>query len=570
MTLSSRSQTLRHYRISESRRLLAIATLVASAPLAASAQSRPAAPVPHLMVTTFAASEPGLGVQAAEAIRAQITRNLDDKKLLVISKKDVDATLNASGYSTTESLASNDARALAVLLRADEYMEGTVTKTPAGVKVDARLVLARDNSIQQPLPSAEAARLDQAAQIVAKNYVAARAQLDAEKNCANLFRAGKYKEAEQAARAGLAKYPNATIAGVCLGNAFNAQNQTDSVLAVALRILAIDPRNISALRWEADIYQTRKDPRAIQALTQLLAADPSNDKLRDQVVNDLAASGQATLAVPIIQEALRNNPGEPKLLRTAWLVFLAAKQYDLAVATGADMIKADTAAADTTYFMRTAAAYAAANQYQKAADALAAGAVKFPNNATILMNEASALSKAGNNAAALTAARRAVTLNPKVDGGYAQLALIYGAMNQPDSVMSIIRLASSNGGDKSTLAKVALSQGNAAYKAGNASKNRADLQRAMLFLKLSDQLDPSKDAKFLLGVSAFSVGQSAITEAQTSKSCPLARLAKESFGTAQENVPAGLESYADAAKQILNAIPQYMPATDEMVKRYCK
>jgi tetratricopeptide (TPR) repeat protein len=220
--------------------------------------------------------------------------------------------------------------------------------------------------------------------------------------------------------------------------------------------------------------------------------------------------------------------------------------------------------------MRTAAAYAASNQYQKAADALAAGAVKYPNNATILMNEASALSKAGNNAAALTAARRAVTLNPKVDGGYAQLALIYGAMNQPDSVMSIIRLASTNGGDKSTLAKVALSMCNAAYKTGNASKNRNDLQRAMAFCKLSDQLEPSSDAKFLLGVSAFTVGQSAITEAQTSKSCPLARLAKESFGTAQENVPAGLQSYQDAAKQILTAIPQYTPATDEMVKRFCK
>jgi tetratricopeptide (TPR) repeat protein len=561
---------LRHYRISGQRKLLALAAFATAAPFAGASAQRPAAPPPKVMVTTFAGSEPGLGVQTAEAIRSRISKDADDTKLTVISQKDINSTLTASGYSTTESLASNDARALAMLLRADEYMEGTVIRTPTGVKVDARMVLARDNTIQQPLPPAEAARLDQAAQMVSKSYLAARAQLDAEKKCADLFRAGKYKEAEQAARAGLLKYSTGTMAAVCLGNALNAQNQTDSVLAVSQRILAIDPRNISALRWSADIYQTRKDPRATQALISLMAADPGNDKLRNEVINDLARTRQFDLAVPIIEEALRNNPGDANLLHLAWLVYLGATKYDLAFQTGAELIKADTAAADSTYYIRTAGAYAAQNQYQKAADALATAAAKYPGNASITLNQASALSKAGNNTAALAAAQRAVSLNPKIEGGYAQLALIQGALNQPDAAMATLRTAASNGADKSTLAKVALAQGNAAYKAGNASKNRADLQRAMQFLKLSDQLDPSPDAKFLLGVSAFTVGQSAIVEAQTSKSCQLARLAKESFATAQENVPAGLQSYADAAKQVLTAIPQYTPATDEMVKRFCK
>ncbi|HEV2007164.1 MAG TPA: tetratricopeptide repeat protein [Burkholderiales bacterium] len=342
------------------------------------------------------------------------------------------------------------------------------------------------------------------------------------------------------------------------------------MLAVAERILAVDPRNISALRWAADIYQTRKDPRAIKALTALMAADPGNEKLRDQVVNDLAASGQAAMAVPIIQEALKNNPGDPKLLRTAWLVFLAAKQYDLAAATGAELIKADTAAADTTYFIRTAGAYAAQNNYQKAAEALKQGEAKFPNNATLYLSEASALSKAGNNQAALAAAQKAISLNPKIENGCAQVALIQGAMNQTDAVMSTLRTCAANGGDKSTLAKVALQQGNVAYKAGNTTKDRPTLQRAIQFLLLSDQLESSSDAKFLIGVSAFTIGQSAITEAQGSKSCALARMAKDAFAQAQENVPAGLQSYPDAAKQILTAIPQYTPATDEMVKRFCK
>lgn len=227
-------------------------------------------------------------------------------------------------------------------------------------------------------------------------------------------------------------------------------------------------------------------------------------------------------------------------------------------------------AGDATYFMREAATYAAAGDYQKAADVLAQAAAKFPNNATILLNEASALSKAGNNPAALTAAQKAVQINPKIEGGYAQLALIYGAMNQPDQVMSTIRTAAANGSDMNTLAKVALAQGNAAYKAGNASKNRADLQRAIQFLQLSDQLEPSSDAKFLLGVSAFTVGQSAIVEAQSTKSCDLAHLADQSFATARDNIPAGLQNYPDAARQVLAAIPQYTPAVNEMVRRFCR
>jgi tetratricopeptide (TPR) repeat protein len=557
-------------RIFGQRTLIALAALAAAAPLAGVSAQRQAAPPPRVMVTTFAAPEPGLGVQAAEAVRSRIAKDVDEHRLTVIPKKDIDLTLGASGYSTTEALASNDARALAVLLRADEYVEGTATKTPTGVKVDARLVLARDNTIQQPLPTAEAPKLDQAAQMISKNYQAARAQLEAEHNCANLFREGKYKEAEQAARAGLRNFPQGTIVGVCLGNALNAEKQTDSVLAVAQRILAVDPRNISALRWAADIYGDRKDPRAIEMLVQLLAADPTNEKLRDQVLNDLARSGRYDLAFPIVAEGLKNNPGDPKFLRLAWLIYLGGKQYDKAFQTGAELIRADTSAADTSYFIRTAAAYAAQNNYQKAAETLAQGVTKFPSNASLLLSEAAAYNKAGNNSAAMAAAQKAISINPRIEGGCIQLALIQSSMNQADAVMTTVRNCVSTGGDKSTLAKVLLAEGQKSYKAGNASKSRADFQRAVQLLQLSDQLDPSPDAKFLIGVSAFSIGQSAITEAQGSKSCTLARLAKDSFAMAQENVPAGLQNYPDAAKQVLTAIPQFTPATDEMVKRFCR
>ena len=561
---------MRHYRISRRRAVAALAAFTAMPVASATAQRRPPDPVPRVMVATFQSADKELGIKAAEELRNRITRDVDARKLVVIPKNDINKTLEASGYSTTEALQPNDAKALASLLRADEYIDGVATKTPTGVKLEARLILARDQNIGQPLPTAEAAKLDQAASAVSKSYQAAREQLAGEKNCYAAFREGKHSEAVLLARSAVQKYPTGTIAMVCLANAYQELKQTDSVLAVAERITAVDPRNIPALRFEAEIYQARNNtPKALEALTRLMAADPSNDRLREQVIASLVQTGQAAMAVPIVEEALRQNPGDPKTLNLAWRVYLAANQFEKALTTGADMIRADTALADESYFIRSGAA-ASSISPTRAAEIVSQGLAKFPNSTQLLVVQANTLSKAGQNAQALAAINKALAVNPKVENGYAQKILILGAMNMPDSIFTTITLAQNAGVDKKTLAQLALKTGSDAYKAGNASKDRVQLQRAVKFLTLADQLDASADAKFLAGASAFLVGQSAVTEAQDTKSCQLARLAKESFATAQENVPAGLTSYADAAKQLLTAIPQFTPAVDDQIRRFCK
>ena len=552
------------------RRMIAMAAIVAVPVAGASAQRRPPEPVPRVMVTTFQSAEKELGVKAAEELRNRITRDVDARKVFVIPKADIAKTLEASGYPTTEALQPNDAKALATLLRADEYIDGVVTKTPTGVKVEARLILARDQNLGQPLPAVEVGKVEQAAAAISKSYQTAREQLGAEKECYTLFREGKNQEAVQKARSALSKYPNGTIAAVCLANAYSALKQQDSVLAVSERIVASDPRNIPALRFLAEIYQTKNDPKASQVLTRLMAADPSNEKLREDVIVSLVRSNQAATAVPIVEEALAQNPGDPKTLNMAWRLYFAANQFEKALNVGEEMIRADTALADSTYYIRSAAAAASLNNPTRAAQIVSQGIARYPNNASLLVVQANALSKAGQNAQALTAINNALRVNPKVENGYAQKILILTAMNVPDSVMNTIRTAQAAGVDKKTLSQLALKMGSDAYKAGNASKNRTELQRAVSFLTLADQLDPSASAKFLSGASAFLIGQSAVTEAQDTKSCTLARLAKDSFSTAQENVPAGLQEFPDAAKQLLTAIPQFTPAVDDQIRRFCK
>jgi tetratricopeptide (TPR) repeat protein len=549
--------------------IVAMAAVAALPLTGASAQRNPPAPVPRVMVATFQSADKDLGVKTADELRNRITRDVDARKLIVIPKSDIAKTLEASGYPTTEALQPNDAKALATLLRADEYIDGVVTKTPTGVKVEARMILSRDQTLGQPLPVVDAGNIGQAASQISKTYQQAREQLAGEKNCYATFREGKHAEAVTLARNALSKYPNGTIAMVCMVNAFNGLGQKDSVVAVAERIVAVDPRNIQALRFLAQIYQERNDPKAIPVLTRLMAADPGNDKLREDVMVSLVRTGQAAMAVPIAEESLAQNPGDPKTLQMAWRIFLAANQFQKALSAGEEMIRADTSLADSSYFIRSAAA-AASIDPARAAQIVSQGVAKYPTNTTLLVVQAATLSKAGQNSQALRAINEALRVNPRVEGGYAQKALILSAMNMPDSVLATLKLAAAGGGDKKTLAQVALKSGSDAYKAGNVSKNRADLTRAVQFLTLSNQLETSTDAQFLAGASAFLIGQSAVNEAQDTKSCTLARLAKENFGIAQENVPAGLQQYKDAAQQLLTAIPQFTPAVDDQIRRFCK
>jgi tetratricopeptide (TPR) repeat protein len=364
---------------------------------------------------------------------------------------------------------------------------------------------------------------------------------------------------------------SANIAAACLVDAYAGLKMDDSVVAVAERIRASDPSNIVALRRLADTYRTRNDTtKMLQVLGALAAADPTNIKLIQDVVAEYAKMGHADQAVPLMRDLIQNNPGDPALLNLAWLVYLNAKDFNDAITTGTEMVRVDTAAATADYYSRLAGAYTAMNQPQKAAEAIALASKKFPNDPNIQLFNAQALYKSGQLPLALDAAKRAVAANPKNANGYFLLASVQGAMNQYDDLTTTLNVAKQNGADPTALSQLALQQGSNAYKAGQGSKDRADFQRAIKFLQLSDQLQSSADAKFLLGASAFSLGQSATIDANEKKSCDLARTARDAFNLAQMNLPAGGQKYPNEAAQLLTAIPQFTPAVDNEVKRFCK
>jgi tetratricopeptide (TPR) repeat protein len=525
----------------------------------------------RVMIPTLQSADKDLGVQAAEAIRNQLTKQTNLRDLVVVPKADINNSLASSGYSTTEALATGDAKALASLVRAPQYLEGTVSRTAGGYKIDSRLIISRDMTKGQVLPSAQGAKLDDAASQVAKAIKDARRQLPAEESCHNNVAQGKNQEAVAAARQALASYPTANIVGVCLAEAYSALKQQDSVQAVAERIRANDPRNIPALKMLAEVYSAKNDTtKRLEVLTSLAAADPTNIRLIQDVVAEMAIMKRAQMAIPLVRDLLQNNPGDPQLLNLAWKVYLNANDYQGAIDIGNEMVRVDTAAATADYYARTAAAYSALNLPQKASEAAARGVAKFPNDPNLALFSAQTLYKEGQLPRALEAVKKSVAANPKNPTGYFLQATVQGGLSQWDEIVNTLNQAKANGVDPMALSQIALQQGSNAYKAGQASKDRADFQRAIKFLQLSDQLQTSADAKFLLGASAFSLGQSATIDANEKRSCDLARTARDAFTLAQINLPAGGQKYPNEAAQLLTAIPQFTPAVDNEIKRFCK
>ncbi len=544
----------------------------------------------RITVMTFQSQEKGTGAKAADELRDQLKDKFNPKDVYVLPTKDVNNTLEQSGFSASEPLAGNDEKALANLLRADEYVTGIVNKSGTGYTVDARMVLARDNTLSQALPSATAGKLGDAMDNVSKSVREAMKQLDGEHSCYSKARGNDFSGALAAARQGIAAYPQATLARLCSANVFYFEFQkatthadsvalADSILGVTRVITQQDTRSVAALTFNAQMYKVIGDSTQARAtLLQLIRADPSNDKLITAIVNELAGSGHANDAIPLVKELLDRSPGDPQLLHTAFLVYLAANDWKSAVATGPELIRADTSAADASYYTRMAAAYMNLNQASDSATAittLQAGAQKYPSNSDLLLGLASALRRSNRAAEAVAVLKRAIAANPNNPQALLLLADSYAQATPPqyDSVAAVLQRASVlAGADKATIAQYALGQGNNMYKAANASKDRTQFLAAIKMLQLSDGIAPSVDAKFLTGVSAFSVAQSAYNEANTGKSCPLAQMARDNLALAQTGLQAGAadDKYKTAATQFLPVIAQFRPAADAQVKKFCK
>jgi tetratricopeptide (TPR) repeat protein len=570
----------------------AAATLAASA-VPALAQGRAPATGPRLMVPVFAGPKP-LGLQLADELRERLKTDYQLKTIWTVPKTDITGILDASGFRTDTAVSNADLRELARTARAAEILIGNVTRTPNGVHVEPRLVIASDLAVSQPLPPVDAGNVGGAVKAISKEVGDARKQLPAYDKCVEQARAGNYAAAIQAASAGTSSYSNATFVRICRLNAYLAMKApADTIIANAKDILRFDPKNKIALNAAGQALSDKSDAlaktdsvqsaalndQAVQMWTTLISVDPSDTRMLETVIRKIVVSANPSIALPIIDAAVTDNPGNLQLLRLQWLIHLAAKDYKSAVNIGRTMVQMDTSLADTTYFTRQAAALSASNDSAGVAAIVSEGVRKFPSNTGLALFQAQAFKQAGRMAEAKAAYLRLLAANPNTEHAYLQLAQISDSLHQPDSARAyLIKAVQTKNDSASFVAQYALSVGNRMYKAANAMKTgepsdnepkRAAMQQAITYLALSDSLAPSPTPKFLEGVAYFTIGQLAATDAPKAKSCELATLADQSFSKASINLTQGGSTAPDAAKQYLGYLAQFTPVVDAQVKKFC-
>jgi tetratricopeptide (TPR) repeat protein len=566
------------YRSALSAAVIAAALVVSAIPAVASAQRAGQGPGPdtkRVLVTAFRGDAEG-GVRTADETRGRVASEFNIRTLMPTSKKDIDNTLIQSGYKPDSALSPNDIKELARLVRADEVIDGTVTKTPTGYRINARFFLPRDVFLTQPLLSADNANLGDVAKQIVSEYDQARKQLQANQECENNIRDRKIDLAIASARKGIAAYPKATIARLCLASAFQTWKTTadstkpwaDSVLKVTNEVIALDQRSKIAYTLAYDAYKAKNDAdNSLKALVGMMNADPTNTTLREQVIKELVESGKADIAVPTARQLKTDNTGDPQYARLYWLVLRAAKNYKESIPAGEDFVKLDTAAADSGYYVRQAFDAGADSNYTKAIEFSSLGSAKFPKNATLLVIRAQNERKAGQVPAAKLSIEKALAIDPKVQGG-TQLAIQIN--NDLGLVDDAVKVAKADTENKDRDAAFLLSLGQGAYKAGVASKKPEDFKKAVVLLKGSDEISPSNNAKFLLGVAGFSLVQYYGTTLQATKTCADAKEGQDAALIVNTYLPPSASVNPEAAKQIMTAMPQYSTFFDASAKKYCK
>jgi len=557
--------------------------LVLCAAAAAGAQQKFTTQV--MIVPAFRSADRGLGGRAGDIVRGRVAGAFSKNELRVISNGDVDDWLRRSGFEENVALSEGELRELAKKFRADERIIGTVTRTAGKVRIDATLGLIRDARLSQPL-TGEGQSVGEAADLVAREAIAARAQLVPLRQCENLAREGKAKEAAAAATVGVVAYPRAVPARVCLLNALvKLGSKPDTIMTVAKAVLATSQANPVALEALAAAYDAAdRTSDAAPVWVRLLATDSTNEDLIEKVVTALSREGNAKLAEPLIDAGSDLHADNLVLLKLRWLVHLAAKDWKRAIAAGERLVARDPATqADPEFYGRLANAYRSDSQPTRGLSTIAGGVARFPDNAPLYISylqmlhaetevalprglaafpenpelhvlAAQNLKTTGNAAGALAETKRALAANPKLPHGFLQLAQLQMDVGQMDSAFASTQQAPRYGEDSATVAQFALARGNALYKTATGTQKREDYQTAMKFLALAELIRPSPQAKFLLGASALSVSQSAATEAPATKSCDLSRLADSSLTEAEINLVSGGSVAPDAAKTYLDYV----------------
>jgi tetratricopeptide (TPR) repeat protein len=531
----------------------------------------PDANTPRLLVATFRSTERGLGAESADALRTRVSQYFDIRQLLAISRQSIAETLKPSGFSIDSVLSPNDARELARMMRADQIVDGEVTKLADGsVKVSARMFLPRDGALAQPLGDIVAKNVNAAVKEVARELGEALKQLRDARECDNAMIAQQYDAAVAAARKAIALYPKASIARLCLASALSAMKRpADEVIRIADEVLALDSLNRIALGLKLAAQEEKGDVEgAVSSLLRLIAGNPTDRSLIDAIIAKLARL-DPDKGVEAMQKVMVNLPGDPSLTRQYWLMLLLAARITEALDVGESLATLDTAQMDSTWFTRMTAAASTANQPEKALAYAARAVERFPNSAGFLALHAGLLRKTGQVAQAVSALQRAVAIDPKVENGYVGIVVGLADLDQADSARVWAQRAIAGGASAETIGSALIGTVRKAFEKAQQTKTRADWREALTLAQGVHDAAPSTTSNWFVGIAAFQIGVDALQRINTTRSCAEVGVIESTLAVAQPALLKGGRVDPDAAGKMLHVIGEVTTSIPQYKRAFC-
>jgi len=440
-----------------------VLVLVASAATGSSAQQtalRPGqSPGPRFIVPTLMSDAGGrLGFQVANAVRERIAADVDMRTLWVVAESTITKYLIDAGYPADQPLSVIETRQLAQSFRADELLNGVVSRTPNGTfRVQAQWSLAPREDMVQPLPPVEAAKISDVAKLVSREFLAARRQVDFVQRCVSFARARNYTAALAEARKAIDTYPQSVLGRVCIANIYDQQKLgPDSMLRVADEILAIHPENVRALRFAADAYGAKKMvAEETRMLRRLIEADPTNTDAQSRLVSLLATSGKADSAASLIDSMIARNQSDLGLIKLQWLVHLSMRDWARALDIGTRLVQLDSSLATHEYYVRMITAAEGAAQPKVALDLAARATSRYPTDDELAVLYAQFLRRDGQLDAALAVVNTIVARNPRAPNVWTQKARLELELRRPaDTVLASLQHGLDNG-DRAAVASYA-------------------------------------------------------------------------------------------------------------------
>jgi len=564
--------------------------LLAAAPLVAQPGQQPAQrggppnpDTPQILVAVLQSSDKALGVETADEIRRRIQQEHSAKELYAVPKTSINNTLEASGYKADSALNASDLMELAKQVHGDYVLEGKLTKGGSGLQLDARILTRTgQQTLAQPLPSITGKDPGDVAKLVEREISAALKGMGPYKTCTNDLRAAKYDQAVKDGQLGLTAYPNSTLNRLCILTAYNQMKAPpDSVIAISEAILAKDPTSIIALNSAAEAYTTKGDKdKAIEYNLRIWRADPSNATIAQSIVNSLVNSGSPDKAIPIIDTLLAQNPGDPAMLDTKWKLLLNAKRWKEAIAAGEEVAKADTSKATLAFFQRQIGAAQNDSNTAKVQEIASRAAAKFPKDLDMQLLLTQSFRKSGQLQQALEHGRQAIAIDPKSTNAVVLTMYTLNDMKQKDSATAVAQRAIAAGVSKDTIGALLLADVPPMVKTAQESKKREDWEAALAAAQAVDAMAPTKESKFFIGVSSFSVAYDIVQHIQTltkttkkeekAQACTEAKQVDDLLAITQTAMPAGGAVDKNTAAQILTTIPQITEFTAAVKKGFCK